>query len=143
MIYYFDTSAIVKIYHPERDSEAVRRLYDSAADQILISNLSITETFSAFHRKTRDQIIALPEFRIIMRKFFSDIRRRRFLITPLDDRHIELSMGIIERRGLRTLDALHLASALALRPLEITFVCADTDLLSAASEEGMTCWGWI
>lgn len=120
----------------------MRRLYDSAADQILLSNLSITETFSAFHRKTRDQIITLSEFRIIIRKFFSDIRRKRFLIVPLADRHIQLSLGIIERRGLKTLDALHLASALALRPLEVTFICADADLLSAASEEGMACWGY-
>jgi predicted nucleic acid-binding protein len=47
-------------------------------------------------------------------------------------------LDLINRQGLRTLDALHLASALLLRPLNITFVCADNQLLEAAVHEGLS-----
>ena len=72
----------------------------------------------------------------MLRRFFADITTR-FTVTPLDQRHILLSLDLIERQGLRTLDALHLASALLLRPLKITFVCSDNQLLEAAIQEGL------
>lgn len=139
MIYYLDTSALVKIYHWEEGSECVRTLYDSTTDQRVISNLSIPETFSAFNRKRIEGVLSEPEFRVIAGRFFADITEKRYLVTSLSDHHIRLSLGIIERPGLKTLDALHLSSVLALHPLEATFVCADTSLLLAASQEGVTC----
>jgi len=136
VIYYFDTSALVKLYHPEAGSERVRALYDSARKQLVISNLSIPETFSTFHRKRREVLISKKGTSVILRRFFSDITTR-FTVTPLDQEHILLSLKLIERQGLRTLDALHLASAQLFRPLKITFVCADSELLNAAREEGL------
>ncbi len=54
MICYFDTSALVKIYHQEAGSKTVKALYHSATNQIVISNLAIPETFSTFQRKRRE-----------------------------------------------------------------------------------------
>ncbi len=139
MIYYLDTSALVKVYHPEEGSECVRTLYDSPVDQRVISNLSLPETFSSFHRKRVEGVLSDPEFQAVVGKYFSDIAQKRYLVTPLNDHHIQLSLGIIKRRGLKTLDALHLASVLALHPLEVTFVCADASLNLAAVQEGVAC----
>jgi predicted nucleic acid-binding protein len=136
VIYYFDTSVLVKVYHREAGAEAVKVLYRSTTDQIVISNLAIPETFSAFHRKRRDGLMNKKETLAVLRKFFADITSR-FTVTPLDQRHILLSLDLIDRQGLRTLDALHLASALLLRPLKITFTCSDHQLLEAAVQEGL------
>ena len=136
MIYNVDTSALVKIYHQETGSDRARALYNSSEDQIVISNLAIPETFSTFHRKRREGLISKKDALAVLKKFFSDITAR-FTVTPLEQQHILLSLELIDRRNLRTLDALHLASALQLRPLKITFVCADHQLLDAASREGL------
>lgn len=47
MEYFFDTSAIVKIYHEEEGSKAVLPIY-SGNDSILISELSKVEFFQQF-----------------------------------------------------------------------------------------------
>ncbi len=137
MICYFDTSALVKIYHQEAGSKTVKALYHSATNQIVISNLAIPETFSTFQRKRREGLISKKDVRAVLKRFFADITTR-FTVTPLDQEHILLSLDLIDRQGLRTLDALHLASALLLRPLKITFVCADNQLLEAAVHEGLS-----
>ena len=136
MIYYFDTSALVKIYHGETGSETARKLYDSATVQIVISNLAIPETFSTFQRKRRDRLISKKDTLAVTRRFFADITTR-FKVIPLAQQHILLSLDLIERQGLRTLDALHLASAFLSRPLKVTFVCADNQLIDAAISEGL------
>ena len=64
MICYFDTSALVKIYHQEAGSETVKALYHSTTDQIVISNLAIPETFSTFQRKRRDGLISKKDMRV-------------------------------------------------------------------------------
>lgn len=138
MIYYFDTSALVKIYHQEAGSQTVRAIYGSAKEQIVISNLAIPETFSTFHRKRRESLISKKDALAISRKFFAD-STTQFTVTPLNQSHILLSLNLIDRQALRTLDALHLASALLLRPLKITFVCADNELVDAAMREGLVC----
>ncbi len=136
MIYYFDTSALVKIYHREAGSETVKALYNSIPDTIVVSNLAIPETFSTFQRKRRDGLISKKDSLAVLRRFFADIVTR-FIVTPLSHQHILLSLDFIERQGLRTLDALHLASARDLGSLKITFVCADNQLLDAATQEGL------
>lgn len=136
MIYYFDTSALVKIYHQEAGSETVKALYSSTTDQIVISNLTIPETFSTFQRKRKEALISRKDNLSVLRRFFTDITTR-FKVTPLGQKHIFLSLDLIDRHNLRTLDALHLASALLIRPLKITFVCADNQLLEAAIQEGL------
>lgn len=137
MIYYFDTSALVKIYHQEAGSEAGKALYHSTTDQIVISNLTILETFSTFHRKRKEALISKKDILVVLRRFFADITTR-FKVIPLRQEHILLSLDLIDRRNLRTLDALHLATALLLRPLMVTFVCSDNQLLEAAIQEGLT-----
>ena len=136
MTYYFDTSALVKIYHKEIGSETVRNIYDAATNQIVISNLTIPETYATFQRKRKDGLISKKDALVVLRRFFADIIRR-FTVTPLNQQHILLSLELIDRQGLRTLDVLHLASALFLHPLKITFVCADNQLLEAAIQEGL------
>lgn len=137
MIYYFDTSALVKIYHQEAGSEAGKALYHSTTDQIVISNLTIPETFSTFHRKRKEALISKKDILVVLRRFFADITTR-FKVIPLRQEHIFLSLDLIDRHNLRTLDALHLATALLLRPLMVTFVCSDNQLLEAAIQEGLT-----
>ena len=75
MNYYFDTSSIVKIYHPEDGSNDVLELYRSRAT-ILISELSKIEFLSAIYRKYRENEISLETLNAVILKFEDDIEGR-------------------------------------------------------------------
>ena len=51
---YFDTSALIKRYHPESGGEAVDRYLDNGVDRHLISRLAFVEFHSAIAKKVRD-----------------------------------------------------------------------------------------
>ena len=50
MTYYFDTSALVKVYHTEAGSATVQPIY-RGTDEIIISELGKIEYLSTVHRK--------------------------------------------------------------------------------------------
>ncbi len=54
MKYYFDTSALVKIYHREKGTETVLNIYKSR-DETVISELSKIEFISTIYRKYRER----------------------------------------------------------------------------------------
>ena len=53
MSYFFDTSALVKIYHQEDGSEGVVDIFNSGAG-IFVSELSVIEYQSVVYRKFRE-----------------------------------------------------------------------------------------
>ena len=56
MKYYFDTTALVKIYHREIGSDQVIGIYNGE-DNITISELGAIEFISTIHRKHREREI--------------------------------------------------------------------------------------
>ena len=54
MQYFFDTSAVVKIYHQETGSDRILPLYRSG-DTIMISELSKVEFLSTVHKKLKNR----------------------------------------------------------------------------------------
>jgi hypothetical protein len=51
--FFWDTSALVKHYHPELGTSKVDELLQTAASRHAISRLGVTETFSVFAGKVR------------------------------------------------------------------------------------------
>jgi len=54
--YYFDTSSLVKIYHPEQGSKEALEFYEGNRE-ICISELGALEFVSAIYRKYRESEI--------------------------------------------------------------------------------------
>jgi predicted nucleic acid-binding protein len=139
---FLDTSALVKYYHPEDGTPAVTRIVEASGARHYISRLSLVETVSAFAVKFRTGHIdelALDELR---RRFYHDIGQGHFRIMPVTTSRYQEAMQLIERHvrsRLRTLDALHLAVALALSQQGMIdqFVCADQTLCDMAMAEGL------
>ena len=50
---FCDTSAVAKLYVPERESVAVRRLLE-AEDEVCLSELARPELMGVFHRRWRE-----------------------------------------------------------------------------------------
>ena len=117
---YVDASALVKLVVDARDAVALRRFLEGF-DEHTTSRIGIVETRRALARvstdpKTMDRIMA-P-------------------IGPIEfDAAIAATAALIQPLAIRTLDAIHLATALALYRVD-AFVTYDARLAEAARSLG-------
>src|SRR5437588_322998 len=80
---FWDTSALVKHYHPELGTPKVDDLLQTPGCRHAISRLGVTETFSVFAGKVRAGLITLAEFDQLCRRFLADTRRKAFSVARL------------------------------------------------------------
>jgi predicted nucleic acid-binding protein len=144
-VFYLDSSAIVKRYSPEIGSAWIEKLADIQAGHTLIfSEIALTEVAAALAAKSRAPGgLSLQERDLALKRFLADSDGQYQLI-DVKRQIIDLAVKLTQRQKLRGCDALHLATALVaneallaeeLPPL--TFVAADSDLLTAAQAEGL------
>ncbi len=123
MIYY-DSSALLKLIHPEQESEDFRRWYRRHREAEAISSALVrVEVVRAARRHGGDAE-----------------HRARGLVAGLD--LVPMTWSLLDRAAVlpyvvRGLDAIHLASALELGDTLEMFVAYDKRLLSAAEEAGL------
>ena len=121
-IAYADASALVKLVLLEPESPAVLRWFIESP-RIATSRVGVVETIRASDRREHDAV-----------------QRQRVLddVEIIDlDPAIAGVAATIEPPGLRTLDAIHLATALALVPDLDAFVTYDDRLAEAARNLGL------
>jgi predicted nucleic acid-binding protein len=110
---YLDTSALVKRYLPERNSEAFDTYFSELAPAY-ISRLTLIELRSTFARKRREARLNPTQEAAAMNEVRTDIQNGLLAVTPATDADfIEANrlMDTLSTLPLRTLDALHLATA--------------------------------
>ncbi|MEY2826086.1 MAG: ribonuclease VapC [Actinomycetota bacterium] len=127
MNYYFDSSALVKMFSSENHSVEFQNFFltqSKAQSKLFSSALSKVEIFRSLQRQEKD-VSLVDEF------------LKSLSLLRLSDSVISLAQ--IVAPGLRLLDAIHLATALQLRPLDLTFVTYYKPLAKAAKEAGLPC----
>jgi uncharacterized protein len=140
VIYFLDTSALVKRYLSEAGSAYVRRLFHGTGATFYQTFLTPLETISALYRRQRAGQISTEELSVLL-KSYAVHSHEEYLLLPHSDSLTEAAGPLIARHPLRALDALQLASALALRnilPAEappLIFLSADDRLVTAARQE--------
>jgi uncharacterized protein len=142
--YFFDTSALVKLYHFEVGTPAIDRIASVAETAVRTSRLAAAELISAFAIKVRTKLIDRGDADQFLRQFREDTVAGRLEIFSVSESDFEMAEGLIERyafdKRLRTLDALQLAVALELRSQNLIdhFVAADQILCEVAGLEGFS-----
>ena len=125
MILYLDASAIVKVIAPENESAALVRVLETRPEQAT-SALSLAEVPRALRR---------------IRATAATMRRAERALGQMNlirvDRDILEAAGKFPRPDLRTLDAVHLASALSLGADLEGVVTYDRRLSAAAQGAGV------
>ena len=134
MILYLDTSALVKLLRIEEGSGQVRQAAESA-QALASSTLAKIEVHAALARLLREgeELEVIQSSRQAFEAMWQDMAQVQM------DRTVDAACGLCRRHPLRSLDAIHLASALLLREeggLEVQFACADNRLATAAQAEG-------
>jgi predicted nucleic acid-binding protein len=136
-IYYLDTSAIVKRYRVEKGTSTIDELFDhpSPQDRFYTSFLAVLELTSSVRRLVKAGQLTERIAGDIFSRFRQDIYES-FRICPLDDETASHAISMIEKFGLRSADAIHMATAIflfsAVSGSAQVMVTSDQELLQAA-----------
>lgn len=142
--HFFDSSALVKLYHAESGTPGVDQIVSAADNLVRISRLTVAELTSAFAIKVRTQSINRDDANLFLRQFRGDVATGKLEIFSVAESEFAMAELLVERYAfdlrLRALDALQLAVALELRNQELVdhFVAADTILCEVARLEGFS-----
>jgi predicted nucleic acid-binding protein len=126
---HLDASALVKLIHEEPESESLRTFLD--ADELISSELVLTEIPRAIRRAATAHP-ALPVAQLIER---TQNLLEAIALLPVD-RALLAAAGAIAEPTLRSLDAIHLASAIDATPLD-GLVSYDVGQSAAARLAGL------
>lgn len=139
MILYLDTSALVKLYVKERESELVRKAI-ARARAVATHLIAYAEMRAAFGRAQRLGRVALDELPAL----FEDLDRdwERMDIVGVTEPMVRRAGHLAVQFGLRGYDSVHLAAAeSAARQTatagDLRFVAFDTPLVTAATALGL------
>jgi len=139
MQYFFDTSAVVKIYHRESGTERILPLYQGG-EVIVISELSKVEFSSTIHKKMRTGEITADTLEAVKNRFFADCSSR-FVVIHVASFIVDAALEIMNTLGranhLFSLDALQIATHSIIAEKDTTFVCADKRLTALVAAMGI------
>lgn len=142
--YFFDTSALAKIYRKELGSDLIDRIVTEPGSHRFISRFTILEMESVLALKFRTGDIDEQSLLIARRRLEADLGSRRLLVAIVSDEHFRASRQLLMDHGrteaLRGPDALQLSVALGLKRAGLVsiFVAADQKLCRVAMMEGFT-----
>lgn len=133
---YWDTSCVLKLYTSETDSSWYIRLATHSSEPLGCSDLVKSELYYAFQRKEAAGDIRPHAAVLLYQRFGEDVRKGRFTFVPVGTDVIEKACEVARLCYahsppilLRTLDGLHLATALIARAGDL--VVADERMKQA------------
>jgi hypothetical protein len=83
--YFFDSSALVKLYHPEGGTPVVDQIVKTSGNQVRVSRLTVAELTSAFAIKVRTQSISREDAEFFLRQFRKDIVTRKLEVFSIGE----------------------------------------------------------
>jgi len=136
--FYFDTSALVKLFHEEEGSETVMRIINSNDSEIWISELARIEFLSAVFRRYRNKEIGDQELKVAIDGFEEQLNS--FSVEPLGQAIVREAESLPKKygktKGLRALDALQFGTFSLISEEDWLFVTTDELLLEVVQDSG-------
>jgi hypothetical protein len=133
---YFDTSVLLKRYVHERGSDHARSLMRRY--RFISSAVAPVEAIAALWRRRASGLLADGVLRATVKRMRGD--RLHWELVEVSPLVLDRAEEIVETTALRTLDALHLASALTLRAAtgtRVPFITADAEQRDAVGALGL------
>lgn len=139
MIVFPDTSSLFKLYFQEEGSAEIDTFFaENSINSVLISGLTIIEFRSIVWRKVRMKEVSPADDHTIFTLFSQDLDRYQFI--DIDEQLLQTASQLIDKHGLnglRSLDALQLASAVTARERVTLYKTADRLLNDLFKAEGL------
>jgi len=137
MALFLDTSAFVKLLIEEPGSAEVRRLVATERD-IIMARLAYLECIGTIRRKQGEQLLTSSVANDLLKTLRQSLIAGTIRFIPFSDAIENRAVALLDAHGdsgLRTLDAIHLASCLESGGSD--FVLADRKLGDVARREGI------
>ena len=135
---FFDTFALIKFFHEEDGTQEVTRLITSEENEIWVSELVRIEFISALSRRIRNNEITEDKLNEAISGFDEQIAS--FNIEPLGHAIMTEAESLMRKfaktYGMRTLDALHLATFSLSSGSDWLFVASDKTLCAIVQSMG-------
>jgi hypothetical protein len=128
-----DTSALAKQFIEEVGTGEALALRTDAPPHAT-ATIAYTETFSAFRRHVREAALKERQYHEVVRRFVQEWPA--YVRINLDESILGRSRTLLERYPLRTLEAIHLASA-----IELQISWTNRLLLSQPAPTHQSCYG--
>ncbi len=141
MIVYFDTSALVKRYLRETDSDKVVALLNGSGHFFGSSVVAKVEMSAAFQKAVRMDIVSAAGAKEIWNDFLS--HWQSFARLRVTEGTIERASDIAWKHGLRGYDSLHLAAAMFWQEtlgMQVLIAAFDRDLRRVSRLTGLEVW---
>jgi predicted nucleic acid-binding protein len=135
---YCDTSVLIKTIFKEPGSESAWQVW-STGETLVGSRIVQAESAAAVSRAHRSGRVSQPEFMVArqaLRQRWNDLT-----LIELSPQAVNLAVELTEWLALRTLDALHLSTAVTLGE-GVTMATADRELKDAALALGIPVIGF-
>jgi hypothetical protein len=120
-MWYIDSSAILKLIKPEKESAALIKKLPSALIASRISRVEVTRTIIRYEPDLLDSTYDV----------LADIQ-----MVPVEDCIITIAENLPQFINLRSLDSLHIASALAIKNVLKGIITYDKEMAIAANALG-------
>lgn len=140
MILFLDTSAIIKLYHQEKETDNFTKFLDDRSTDLFLttSDISKIELHSAFLRKYREKQINNINLAAVFQLIENDFQKINVITVDSFIKGIALSIldSVGLTQNLKTLDSLQLASAFYFNNYQSLdfFSTADKKLLRIARD---------
>lgn len=132
MLTFFDSSAFAKRLVEETGSDEIEKICFES-DSIALSSICFPEIISALNRRLREKNLAKKDYILIKERMIEEFESLEIInVVP---EVISKAITLLEKYNLRTLDALHIASAIIWKA-EL-FVSADKRQTLAAKKAGL------
>jgi hypothetical protein len=144
--YLLDASALCKRYFVnEIGANLVNNLFQEPSSPRYILNLAILEVLNAFYRVHRESQLTEEERDAFVAALYNDITTERLLVYSVRDEHIFNCEPILQvlqamkvtKKRPGPIDALVVACARELDPVDRTLVSSDVDLNTLAQQFGV------
>jgi predicted nucleic acid-binding protein len=120
-MWYIDSSAILKLIKPEKESAALIKKLPSALIASRVSRVEVTRTIIRYE----------PDLLDATYDILADIQ-----MVPVEDSIITIAENLPQFIELRSLDSLHIASALAIKNVLKGIITYDKEMVIAAEALG-------
>ncbi len=136
--YYFDSTALVKRYNPERGTRTVNQLLSKRGKIAIVGTTTLAEFYAVLANQARQGELTRDDWYSVIFKFETESDRGLFhYITPTNRTFLSTRELMLDFPSLGSTQAVHLALALELRPLRLSLVSSDKVLLEACRPLGI------
>ncbi|MDF0651510.1 MAG: type II toxin-antitoxin system VapC family toxin [Nitrospira sp.] len=136
--YYFDSTALIKRYSMERGTRIVNKLMVKRGKVAIVPTWTVTDFYSILCARAHEGQITRDDCYSVLYKFEIESKQGLYrFIAPRMETYLATKELVLEYPSLRSPQVMHLALALELKPLRLTVVSADSQLLAASKTAGL------